>query len=450
MSAAPGRRPDPDDLLPPPVLARWSRRVADAAGPDCADLFAAAARRTLARTLHRLDDGSVFVITGDIPAMWLRDSATQMRPYVHLLAGDDGGELGALAEVVAGVVRRQFAFIAHDPYANAFNAAPNGNCHEPRDLGDDPWLWERKYEIDSLCFPFQLADQLAGAVGGRWADELFGDEFRIAARAAVDTLTTELDHENSSSYRFVRPDTTAQDTLARNGLGAPVAVTGMTWSGFRPSDDACVYGYLVPANLMAAHTLDLIAARLGDGETAARLGDGETAARARRLAAGLRAAVDEHGVVDHPHHGDIWAYEVDGLGSVLCADDANMPSLLSLPLVAGVDVADPRYLRTRGFVLSPDNPYYYRGALAAGPGSPHTPVDHVWPIALAVAGLTATDPDTASAMLRTIAATTAGTGYVHESFHVDDDSRFTRDWFSWADSMYCELALAVAGYPRAL
>lgn len=160
-----GTRPDPDELLPPAVLDRWTRRVADVAGDQCAELFAAAMRRTLARTLHRLSDGSVFVITGDIPAMWLRDAATQMRPYVRLLAAEGPGELPALADVIGGVVRRQFSYIAHDPYANAFNAAPNGNCHEPRDLGDDPWLWERKYEIDSLCFPFQLAEQLADARG---------------------------------------------------------------------------------------------------------------------------------------------------------------------------------------------------------------------------------------------------------------------------------------------
>ncbi|RUP40649.1 MAG: glycoside hydrolase family 125 protein [Gordonia sp. (in: high G+C Gram-positive bacteria)] len=429
-----GARPDPDELLPPAVLSRWTRRVADVAGDQCAELFAAAMHRTLARTLHRLPDGSVFVITGDIPAMWLRDAATQMRPYVRLLAAEGVGELPALAEVIGAVVRRQFAYLAHDPYANAFNAAPNGNCHEPRDLGDDPWLWERKFEIDSLCFPFQLAEQLAGATG---EDAHFDDSFLAAAARAVETLTAELDHENSSSYRFVRPDTIVQDTLPRDGWGSPVAVTGMAWSGFRPSDDACTYGYLVPANLMAAHTLSQIAPRLAQSEPA-------LAPEAAALAAELRAGVDAHGVVGHPRHGEIWAYEVDGLGSVLMADDANMPSLLSLPLVAGIDVEDPRYLRTREFVLSRDNPYFYRGRLAAGPGSPHTPVDYVWPIALAVQGLTSLDPAESLQLLQTIAATTAGREYVHESFHVDDDSRFTRDWFSWADSMFCELALVVS------
>ena len=472
----PGQRPDPDVLLPPEVLREVTAAVADAAGEQCADLFAAAMRRTLERTLHVLPDGTVFVITGDIPAMWLRDSATQMRPYVKLLASAHSsnaavrslslskGDLEPLADLIEGVVRRQFRFIAANPYANAFNAAPNGNCHEPRDLCEDELVWEQKYEIDSLCFPFQLAEQLAAATG---RTTQFDDAFDEAVFCATSVLSAERDHERNSAYRFVRPAPKGlglaakavpsiwRDTLPRDGLGSPVAVTGMTWSGFRPSDDACEYGYLVPANLMAAHTLDLIAVRgratpNDSGSWARDENTGliveELTQRWETLGGILRDGVAEHGVVEHPEHGEIWAYEVDGLGNVLLADDANMPSLLSLPLVSDVTVDDPLYRRTREFVLSPDNPYFVSGRLAAGPGSPHTPHGYVWPIALAVAGLTTDDPAQALEYLQTIARTTAGTGYVHESFDVNDDHRFTRDWFSWADSMYCELALTVAGY----
>ncbi|MFT3715832.1 MAG: glycoside hydrolase family 125 protein [Gordonia sp. (in: high G+C Gram-positive bacteria)] len=450
--AVPGDRPDPDELLPPDVLSSWTERVTAAAGEPCGALFSAAMRRTLDRTLHRLPDGTVFVITGDIPAMWLRDSATQMRPYLTLLGKEPS--LTALADMIAGVVRRQMAFLTHDAYANAFNAAPNGNCHEPRDsFGDgrphDPWIWERKYEIDSLCFPFQLADQLTSVTGR--TDHLDDETFGLAARAAVGTLDLEIEHEKNSIYRFVRPAPKGlglvqkaaphwHDMLPRKGLGSPVAVTGMTWSGFRPSDDPCEYGYLVPSNLMAAHTLDRLCAL---AKLTPTLGDAVPAIAAK-LAGTLRAGIAEHGVIDHAEHGKIWAYEVDGLGNVLAADDANMPSLLSAPLVAGIDTSDPMYRRTREFVLSADNPYYVSGRLASGAGSPHTPSGYVWPIALAVAGLTADDPGEALHALQTIAATTAGTGSVHESFDVNDDRRFTRDWFSWADSMFCELALSVA------
>ena len=430
MTAA---RPDPDLLLPPDVLDHWRARIAEVAGAPAAELFASAMVRTLARTVQVLDDGTVFVITGDIPAMWLRDSATQLLPYLRI-AGDSPD--GALADLLVGIVRRQLFYLRHDPYANAFNLEPNGRCHEPRDLADDPWLWERKYEIDSLCFPFLLAHQVWAATGRR--DHL-DETFVAAARAAVTTLETETAHEERSDYRFVRPDTVPIDTLTRDGRGTPVGPTGMTWAGFRPSDDACTYGYNVPGNLMAIHCLRLLPDLLPADQTEPAGLAAEATALADRLAAGVAA----YGVVEHPRHGQIWAYEVDGLGHQLLMDDANMPSLLSLPLVAGIAVDDPLYRRTRGFVLSEDNPFFYRGSMAAGVGSPHTPPRYVWPIALAVEGLTAGSRDRAWELVQLITSTTAGTGHVHEGFDVDDDSRFTRPWFSWADSMFCALAMSL-------
>ncbi|MFT4165867.1 MAG: glycoside hydrolase family 125 protein [Microlunatus sp.] len=426
-------RPDPDLLLPPDVLRGWRDRVAAAAGEPVAQLFADAMTRTLDRTLHVLADGTVFVITGDIPAMWLRDSATQLLPYLPIAQDFPDGPL---ADLLIGIVRRQLSYLRHDPYANAFNLEANGRCHEPRDLADDPWLWERKYEIDSLCFPFLLAHQVWTATGR--SDHL-DETFVAAARAAVITLETETAHEERSDYRFVRPDTVPIDTLTRDGRGTPVGPTGMTWAGFRPSDDACTYGYHVPGNLMAVHCLRLLA----DLVPATSADAGTLVDDARALADQLETAVARHGVVDHPRHGEIWAYEVDGLGHHLLMDDANMPSLLSLPLVAGIGIDDPVYRRTRAFALSADNPYYHRGSVASGIGSPHTPDRYVWPIALAVEGLTAESPDRRLELLRLIESTTAGTGHVHEGFHVDDATRFTRPWFSWADSMFCALAMSL-------
>ena len=427
MTAA---RPDPDLLLPPEVLDDWRGRIAEVAGEPVAELFAGAMVRTLARTVQVLDDGTVFVITGDIPAMWLRDSATQMLPYLRI-AGDSPD--GALADPLVGIVRRQLFYLRHDPYANAFNLEASGRCHEPRDLADDPWLWERKYEIDSLCFPFLLAHQVWAATGRR--DHL-DETFVAAARAAVTILEIETDHEQRSDYRFVRPDTVPIDTLTRDGRGTPVGPTGMTWAGFRPSDDACLYGYNIPGNLMAIHCLRLLPELLPAEQAGLAA---EATALADRLAAGVAA----YGVIEHPTHGQIWAYEVDGLGNRLLMDDANMPSLLSLPLVAGIAVDDPLYRRTRDFVLSADNPFFYRGSVATGVGSPHTPPRYVWPIALAVEGLTAGSLDRALELVHLIESTTAGTGHVHEGFDVDDDTRFTRPWFSWADSMFCALAMSL-------
>ena len=174
--------------------------------------------RTLSRTLHVLEDGTVFVITGDIPAMWLRDSATQMLPYLRI--AQDAPD-GPLADLLVGIVRRQLSYLRHDPYANAFNIEANGRCHEPRDLSDDPWLWERKYEIDSLCFPFLLAHQVWSATGR--TDHLDDDVPRRGRARPWRPLDTRDGRTRScSAYRFIRPDTVAIDTLVRDGRGTPV------------------------------------------------------------------------------------------------------------------------------------------------------------------------------------------------------------------------------------
>ncbi|MEV1023204.1 glycoside hydrolase family 125 protein [Streptomyces sp. NPDC050264] len=386
---------------------------------------------TLARTIRPMPDGTAFVVTGDIPAMWLRDSTTQLMPYLALMRHDT-----ALQDLVLAVLRRQFQQIGQNPYANAFNAEPSGRAHDPDDLCEDPWVWEAKYEVDSLAFPLLLAHRFWRATGrtdhlARAAD---------TARTAISTWRTEQDHERSSDYRFLRLTGPESDTLPNAGRGTPVARTGMTWSGFRPSDDACTYGYNVPANLCAAAALD------GAAELARHLRDAALAQDATELAAELRVAASQHGTVQHPGFGSIYAYEVDGRGNALLMDDANMPSLLSLPLVANISTTDPQYLATRSFVLSPSNPTFYSGSAAAGVGSPHTPAEHVWPIAIAVQALTSNDVEERLTALRTLTDTTAGTGAMHESFHKDDPGRFTRPWFSWANAMYAELALDAAGF----
>jgi meiotically up-regulated gene 157 (Mug157) protein len=402
-------------------------RVRAAAGDRIGDLVEAALLRTLRDTITIGDDGSAFVITGDIPAMWLRDSTTQLTPYLRFLA-----ECPPLAALVTAVVRRQFACLDHDPYANAFNDGPTGAHHDRGDVCDDPHVWEQKYEVDSLAHPVTLAHALWRATG---STEPFDARAHRVMREIVGQLRREQRHDESS-YRFERAGAIATETLARGGRGTPVAVTGMTWSGFRPSDDACTYGYNVPANLFAAQALVAVA------EIADEVyGDAELGTGARALSRELVDGVEAHGIVEHDG-ARVYAYEVDGLGGVLLVDDANTPSLLSLPLLAP-DVVDADVWRaTRAFVLSPANPYYFRGRVASGIGSPHTKHGRVWPIALAVEGLTGTAADR-TRLLRLLADTDAGTGRIHESFDASDPASFSRPWFSWADSMFCELALAV-------
>lgn len=421
-----------------PAITATLREAADGvravSGARVGDMVEAALLRTLTDTITLGDDGSAFVITGDIPAMWLRDSTTQLTPYLRFL-----GSCPPLADLVAAVVRRQLACLDHDPYANAFNDGPTGAHYDADDVCDDPHVWEQKYEIDSLAYPVTLAHTLWRATG---RTDFLDERGRRVLRTVVDQLRAEQDHD-TSAYRFQRDTTIPTETLARDGRGTAVGRTGMTWSGFRPSDDACTYGYNVPGNLFVAQAL------LGVADLAAEaLGDQALADDARALSREIVAGVAEFGVVPAPDGRRMYAYEVDGLGGVLLMDDANTPSLLSLPLTAP-DVFDAEVWRTtRAFVLSPANPYYMTGTAASGVGSPHTLPGRVWPIALAVEALTGTPADRLR-ILDVLARTDGGTGQMHESFDASDPTAYSRPWFSWADSMFCELALVVAEESRA-
>ncbi|TDD71733.1 glycoside hydrolase family 125 protein [Jiangella aurantiaca] len=388
---------------------------------------------TLEKTARVLPDGTTYVITGDIPAMWLRDSTAQFSPFLLMMSADD-----AVQDLIAGLVRRQLRYICLDPYANAFNAEPSGAAYDPDDLADNPWVWEEKYEIDSLAFPLQLAYRTWRMTGRR---DFLDDTAHRALRTVVRTWRVEQEHETASRYRFRRHGMPPTETLTRDGLGSPVGPTGMTWSGFRPSDDACTYGYNVPGNLFAATALDHVRAIAREV-----FHDDDLAGDARALRDEIRAGVERFGVVDHPSYGRIYAYEVDGLGGQVLMDDANLPSLLSLPHLGATDLDDPVYQATRAFVLGPDNPYHHAGRAARGVGSAHTPPGYIWPIALAVEGLTSPDPAEKLALIQTLRDTDAGTLAMHEAFHCDDAGRYTRDWFSWGDSMFCELVLDYCGH----
>lgn len=400
-------------------------------------------RNTAETTVSQEADGTTFVITGDIPAMWLRDSAAQLTPLLRLVVAQVGSEAdrAQLVELLAGLLRRHWLCIGIDPYANAFNRVPDGSSWDDDDTDrDNPWAWERKFELDSLSYGPDLAWRLWRATGDTsWADE----RFLPAARAILETVRTEQHHEERSPYRFRRAGVPAQDTLARDGRGSLTEPTGLVWAGFRPSDDACELGYNIPGN----HFLALALERLGDLlEHVA--GEPDEAAEARRLAGEIRAALQQHGLVDGPDGERIWAYEVDGLGGHVLLDDANVPSLLSLPYLDCAEIADPTYRATRAAVLSRSNPYYYAGLYLEGVGSPHTPKDHVWPIAKSIEGLTTEDPQEKLRILTQLIRTDGGTGMMHEGVHVDDPTVFTREWFSWSNSMFCELALDLAGVHR--
>jgi hypothetical protein len=415
----------------PEAIRRLTEIVREKQSERTADMFEQCLANTWNTTLKRMEDGSTFVITGDIPAMWLRDSAAQVRPFLVLSEDQEIGDM------IQGVVRRQFDYILQDPYANAFNESANGKGHQDDATDMSLWIWERKYEIDSLCYPIQLS-YLLWKNSGR-IDHL-DETFRASVKQIIELWKKEQRHETDSEYTFERSNCPPSDTLIRDGRGSETGYTGMTWSGFRPSDDACTYGYLVPSNMFAVVVLRYVT------EIAKEiLMDEELAEASEKLATQINAGILQHGVVEDDQCGSIYAYEVDGLGSTNLMDDANVPSLLSIPYLGYSNADDPIYVNTRQFILSERNPYFYQGMAASGIGSPHTPDQYIWHIALAMQGMTAKDTAEQQRLLELMLATDGGTGFMHEGFHVDRPEEFTRPWFSWANMMFCELVLLCSG-----
>lgn len=415
------------------TITRVQQQIAD---PVLRAMFACCFPNTLDTTVF---PGSweghpdAFVITGDIDAMWLRDSSAQVWPYLPFAKRDP-----RLAALLQGVIRRQARLILIDPYANAFL----------RSASDPPLSWavkdnttmkpgvgERKWEVDSLCYTLRLAH-------GYWKEtgdlSPFDATWKAAARKIVETFRVQQRLTDRGPYSFTRLSRNPTETLALNGYGSPARPVGMIYSMFRPSDDACTYPLFVPANLFAVRSLTQLQ------ELATATGEADLAEASGTLAATVQAAAKQYGVVQHPRFGAIWAYEVDGYGNALMMDDANAPGLLSLAYLACCPVTDPLYQRTRQFVLSRDNPWFFAGKAAQGGGSPHTGPGQIWPMSILVRALTSTDDAEIRQCLGWIRNTTAGTNFIHESFDEDNPAQFTRPWFAWANTLFGELILRLA------
>ena len=369
------------------------------------------------KSLTRLENGRPFIITGDIPAMWLRDSTWQVAP---LLNSNHPQVVNLLMELS----KTQVELFLIDPYANAFNPSPSGECWHKDFLDQSPWVFERKFELDSWASVLYLARMIIEKYD-RWdhIDEKFNDALEVM----LDLAQREQRHD-PETYVFKRDNGVSHDSLSHEGRGAPTAYTGMIYSAFRPSDDACVYGYLVPSNFFFLSELENLSQRL-------------KTPKLESLARDIRSGIEKFAVIDN-----LYAYEVDGLGNALFIDDANIPSLLSLPLLAGASLDVDLYRNTREFILSHDNPYFFSGIRASGVGSQHTPKNHVWPIAMSVEALTSPSNEKKLKTLDILETTDAGTGNMHEAFNVDRPEEFSRAWFSWADMTYVQLVLDSVGY----
>ena len=368
-----------------------------------------------------------YVITGDIDAMWLRDSTAQVWPYLWLIKEDK-----QLQQLIAGVINRQTKNILFDPYANAFYKDKT-KVSEWKDDSTDmkPGIHERKWEIDSLCYPVRLAYHY----WKRTSDTApFDEQWKKAAQLIVKTFKEQQRKIDKGPYKFERNTTWATDGVPLGGYGYPAKPVGLIYSMFRPSDDATIFPFLIPSNFFAVVSLQQLA-ELSSGI----FKDAAFAKECSDLANEVKTALQKYAVVTHPAFGKVYAYEVNGYGSYNLMDDANVPSLLALPYLGAVKNTDPVYMNTRKLLLGNYNPFFFKGSAGEGIGGPHAGTDQIWPLSIIIRALTSNNDAEIKKCLGILQHSHAGTGFMHESFHKDDVKKFTRSWFSWANTIFGEL-----------
>jgi meiotically up-regulated gene 157 (Mug157) protein len=413
------------------------KKVAEVASqltdPKLAWMFVNCFPNTLDTTVHFDKDGNegrgdTFIYTGDIAAMWLRDSGAQVWPYLPYASEDEN-----LRKMIAGTILRQFKLICVDPYANAFNDGPTGAGARSDVTGKkiSPEVFERKWEIDSHCYPIRLAYNYWKTTGDA---SVFGPEWLQAIKLTLKTFKEQQRKDGFGPYYFLRVTDRQLDTKCCIGRGNPTKACGLIASAFRPSDDATTFEYLVPSNFFAVQSLRQAAEILDTVNSQDAL-----ARECDDLADEVAEALRRHAVVKHPKFGRIYAYEVDGFGNAFMMDDANIPSLLSLPYLGSVSAKDPIYKNTRKFVLSEWNPYFFKGEAGEGIGGPHIGLEVIWPMSIIMRAFTATDDEEIRMCVEMLMNTDAGTGFIHESFYKDDATDFTREWFAWQNSLFGEL-----------
>ena len=381
--------------------------AADYRNPDAhlQEMFRAALLDT-SKLAEYAQDGTAYIKTGDIPAEWLRDASAQTRPYLFFAKDDP-----EVSRLLRAIVQRMAKYLQIDPYANAYTL--------------DYRVWEQKFELDSLAYPVTLAWSYWKVTGDR---SIFNDDFSKALDGVLATMQREQDHPRNSSY--------THKELFNDGKGRPVGYTGMIWTGFRPSDDACYYNFLIPSEMFAV-------VALGDMAEIERdvYHNVVKAREAKALRDEVQRGIQTYGLVLVPKYGYIYAYEVDGLGHAILTDDANIPSLLAAPYMGYTSASDRYYDNTRRFLLSQDNPSFYQGQKARGIGSYHTPDKWVWPLALIVQGLTATTAPEKQDVLNQLIASDPGDHLLHESFNPDNPQQYTRQDFGWPNALFSEFVM---------
>ncbi|KZM24021.1 uncharacterized protein EKO05_0009334 [Ascochyta rabiei] len=388
-----------------------------------------------------------FIVTGDINAEWLRDSTNQLAQYQPLAKKDK-----EIFKLILGAINTQAEYVIGSPYCNAFQPpAPSHLSPTFQDQADvvhpeyeASFVFECKYELDSLAHFLSLSNQFynhtdsIAFINARWLQ-------------ALDTLLSVLDEQSQptfdettgayiqNTYKFQRRTEIGTETLALGGVGNPLAGgTGLVRSAFRPSDDATILGFLIPSNAMMSVELKRTADILN------KAGRKNIADQLSAWADTISKGVWEHGVVTHKKYGRVFAFEVDGYGSSILMDDANLPSLLALPLLGFVDANDEVYKNTRKMILEKQgNPYYLTGKGFGGIGGPHVGLQHAWPMSVLVQAMTSDDDDEIVSCVESV-KNVSRNGLIHESIHVDYERDYTRSWFAWANSVFAQTILDLA------
>ncbi|RIA98025.1 Glycoside Hydrolase Family 125 protein [Glomus cerebriforme] len=414
---------------------------------DLARLFENCWPNTLDTTVAWFDVSEdyprAFIVTGDIPAMWLRDSTNQIISYVPYANDDD-----KLKKLILGVIYMQAEFVIKDPYANAFYAPHEAKLPHPK----NPWsendvttpppsniTWEKKWELDSLVSFLKLSHNY-------WYntkdDSFLTNQVWLEAVNVVLNIMEKqqlgtMQEFGNEAYKFTRMTSTTTETLMLNGIGAPVKRIGLVKSQFRPSDDSTTFPFLIPSNAFASVELSHIYEMIDSTSP-------DIAKKAKNLSQTIRDSIYSNAIIQHKQFENIFAYEVDGYGSSNLMDDANLPSLLSLPYFDFIDKNDETYLKTREFILSDWNKFWFSGEKFHGVGSAHTGLGYIWPMSLCMKILTSSDDQEILETLQLLKESSAKSGFMHESFYYNDPKNYTRSWFAWANSLFGETILHVA------
>lgn len=372
-------------------------------------------------------NADTYVITGDINAMWLRDSAAQVWPYLEFIGEDE-----KLQGLISGVINRHVKYILKDSYANAFYFDENKIGEWASDQTEMlPGVHERKWEIDSLCYPIRLAYAYWKITKDTSS---FDENWEKSIKLIYETFKQQQKKESRGPYSFQKKTSSATDTRASHGYGYPVNPTGLICSAFRPSDDATVFSFLISSNFFAVTSLRQAAEML---EKISK--NSKDAGKLLTLANVVEKAIYKYGIIKHPKYGEIYAFEVDGFGNKLMMDDANVPSLLSLPYLKTLPTEIKVYKNTRRFVWSLENPFYFEGGFAEGIGGPHVAMDMIWPMSLIIKDLTSVEDEEILNCISVLMKTHGETGFMHESFNKNHPKNFTRPWFAWANTLFGEL-----------